>query len=193
MKSRILFLLAACTFSFAAVAQVKIGGTVPPAINTDAILELESTTKGMILPRVALTGTANFAPLSAHVQGMTVYNTATASDVTPGIYVNDGTKWLRAGSASSNLKVTTITTNPYTLLADDAILISSVATANIINFPALTLADAGRVVYLTNDNSPGIAAQIVSLPTALPFGSTVNNLRGRLFYWTGTKWLACTL
>ncbi|MNS95615.1 hypothetical protein D3C72_1298820 [compost metagenome] len=37
--------------------------------------------------------TTNPSPLSAHVKGMYVYNTATAGDVTPGPYSNDGTRW----------------------------------------------------------------------------------------------------
>ncbi|MFY7884695.1 MAG: hypothetical protein ACOVOV_07630 [Dolichospermum sp.] len=70
-------------------------GTVAP--NANAQLELNSTNKGLLLPRVALSATNNAAPLAAHVTGMVVYNTATASSgntaVTPGLYINDGTKW----------------------------------------------------------------------------------------------------
>ena len=74
-------------------AQVKVGDN-PSTINADALLELESSGKGFLYPRVALTNTANAAPLSAHVQGMAVYNTATAGNVTPGLYVNNGTAWV---------------------------------------------------------------------------------------------------
>ncbi len=81
-----------------AFSQVGIGTTMP---NTNSILELLATNKGLLLPRVALTGTANAAPLAAHVEGMNVYNTATAGDVTPGMYVNNGTGWVR--STSSNI------------------------------------------------------------------------------------------
>jgi len=35
------------------------------------------------------------SPLSAHVVGMVVYNTTNGVDVTPGLYFNDGTKWIR--------------------------------------------------------------------------------------------------
>ncbi|MNS79028.1 hypothetical protein D3C72_1126670 [compost metagenome] len=70
-------------------------GTASAAINSNALLELQSTNKGMILPRVALTATTNPAPLGAHVQGMMVYNTATANDVVPSQYINDGTQWKR--------------------------------------------------------------------------------------------------
>lgn len=74
-------------------AQSKIGGT-SPEINASAILELDSESdKGLLLPRVALESTSLAAPLTAHVEGMTVYNTATTSDVVPGFYYNDGVKW----------------------------------------------------------------------------------------------------
>jgi hypothetical protein len=64
------------------------------APNANAGLDVDFANKGLLIPRVALTSTASFAPLSAHVNGMMVYNTATAGDVTPGFYYNDGTKWI---------------------------------------------------------------------------------------------------
>ena len=74
-------------------AQSKIGGQNPD-INPSAMLEIDSeTNKGLLLPRVELESSNVAAPLAAHVEGMTVYNTATAGDVVPGFYYNDGTKW----------------------------------------------------------------------------------------------------
>jgi len=61
--------------------------------NASAGLDVDFSNKGLLIPRVALTSTTSFAPLSAHVAGMVVYNTATVSDVTPGFYYNNGTKW----------------------------------------------------------------------------------------------------
>lgn len=104
MKSISKLLMVALLFvgSMAAHAQVKVGNN-PTTINPNSMLEIESTNKGMLLPRVALTGTANVAPMAAHVAGMTVYNTATAGDVTPGYYYNDGAKWVRlADTATDN-------------------------------------------------------------------------------------------
>jgi len=75
-------------------AQVKVGSN-PTTINANSLLEMESGNKGLLFPRVALTSTTAFAPLSAHVAGMTVYNTATAGDVVPGIYVNSGAAWTK--------------------------------------------------------------------------------------------------
>ena len=71
-------------FSFQAFAQVGIGNTNPSANSLLEIGDATTTTKGLLLPRVDLTGTANFAPMAAHVQGMVVYNKNTVNDVTPG-------------------------------------------------------------------------------------------------------------
>lgn len=79
-------------------AQVGIGTTAP---NADAQLDISSTNRGLLLPRVALTNTTNPAPLSADVAGMVVYNTATTGDVTPGFYYNDGAIWVRLGSGGA--------------------------------------------------------------------------------------------
>lgn len=101
-----LTLLAVCLLiGVVARAQVKVGNN-PTTINTNSVLEMESTNKGMLLPRLSLSSTSSFAPLAAHVAGMTVYNTATAGDVTPGFYYNDGTKWVRIASPSAALNTT---------------------------------------------------------------------------------------
>ncbi|SHG70371.1 hypothetical protein SAMN05421866_1271 [Chryseobacterium oranimense] len=78
-------------------------GTATP--NANALLELSSASKGLLLPRLALTATNNASPLSAHVAGMEVYNTVTntssaGNEVYPGEYINDGTKWGRSLSTS---------------------------------------------------------------------------------------------
>ena len=81
--------------SFSTFAQVGIGNTNPSG---EALLEIgdaTTTTKGLLLPRVNLVNTTNFAPMTAHVQGMEVYNKNTAGDVTPGYYYNDGSQWVR--------------------------------------------------------------------------------------------------
>jgi len=79
-------------------AQVKVGNN-PGTINADAVLEMETADKGILLPRVVLSATNNAAPLSGFTKGMTVYNTATAGSgataVSEGIYYCDGTQWLR--------------------------------------------------------------------------------------------------
>ena len=70
---------------------VSIGVASP---NPSAILDLSVSEKGLLLPNVALIESTNFQPLQAHVEGMMVYNTATINDVKPGVYINDGEKWI---------------------------------------------------------------------------------------------------
>ncbi|MFW0718348.1 hypothetical protein [Pedobacter sp. N23S346] len=88
-----LILSISVSFAQQKVKDGTITGTNLP--NKDAILELESNDKGFLHVRIALVATINPAPLTAHVAGMMVYNTATSADVTPGIYYNDGTKWVK--------------------------------------------------------------------------------------------------
>ena len=77
---------------------VNATGAAP---NVSAGLDVDFTNKGMLIPRVALISTASSAPLAAHVAGMIVYNTATAGDVTPGFYSNNGSRWLSANPSGN--------------------------------------------------------------------------------------------
>lgn len=102
----IAFGIGTTTIGFAQVTQQKIGDN-PTIINPNAALEIESTAKGLLMPRLALAATNNVAPLTAHVAGMTVYNTGTsattvpdANKVTPGYYYNDGTQWVRIATGA---------------------------------------------------------------------------------------------
>lgn len=104
-------LIVCLAFTPVAIAQVKIGDN-PTVINNSAVLEIESTNKGLLFPRVALVSSNSPAPLNAFVAGLTVYNTATAGTgstaVKPGLYCSDGSKWLLIsttynGSASIEL------------------------------------------------------------------------------------------
>lgn len=80
-------------------AQVKIGNN-PEAINPNSLLELESTNKGLLAPRVALTDATNVAPLTAPVpSGMIVYNSGTA--LPAGFYFWNGAKWLAVQTSES--------------------------------------------------------------------------------------------
>jgi len=73
---------------------VAISNTSASA-NPSAGLDVNFTNKGLLIPRVALESTTSSSPLSAHVAGMIVYNIHTEHDVTPGLYFNNGTNWVR--------------------------------------------------------------------------------------------------
>ena len=93
-KKDILSLIILMVFSITGFSQnvgISANGSVPA--NKAAGLDVNFADKGLLMPRVALTGTTSFSPLTSHVAGMVVYNTATSGDVIPGYYFNDGTKW----------------------------------------------------------------------------------------------------
>lgn len=75
-------------------AQVAIGANQEP--NPDAVLELITTTKGFLPPRVTLKNPHDPSPLVHHVEGMIVYNTYNnnADTLIAGLYMNNGTQWI---------------------------------------------------------------------------------------------------
>ena len=97
-------------------AQMRFG--TGDVLDPNAVVQIdaaEGTRKGLLMPRVQLLATNNYAPLGAHVAGMIVYNTVTAGadpyKVYPGYYYNDGTKWQRVLSEQEMNKVWLNTAN----------------------------------------------------------------------------------
>lgn len=109
-------------------AQVGYGTTTP---NKAAVVDMQSSSKGFMVPRVALTGTTTFGPIAGdasyntiNANSLLVYNTATvtgATGVSPGYYywsqttAADG-KWnaLATGSAAAANLAGDITGTPGT-------------------------------------------------------------------------------
>ena len=92
-RRKICLLLILLASGLKAAAQTNLGSIAPA--DSNAVLELSSPNKGLLLSRVQLVATSNPAPLGAFVAGMQLYNTATSNDVLPGVYYCDGTKWVR--------------------------------------------------------------------------------------------------
>ena len=94
-------------------SQVGIGIATP---NASAILDLTSTNKGLLIPRVALTATNSISPFGSTVTSLLVYNTASASSgstaVTPGYYYRNGA-WVRLNE-NGWISATSATTTNYT-------------------------------------------------------------------------------
>jgi hypothetical protein len=86
-----IFLITALS-GFSQNAGISAAGATPP--NAAAGLDVNFSDKGLLIPRVALTASTSPSPLTLHVAGMLVYNTVTISDVKPGLYFNNGTKWI---------------------------------------------------------------------------------------------------
>ena len=69
--------------------------------NGSSILDVSASDKGLLIPRVALTGTADVATIAAPAVSLLVYNTSTVSDVTPGFYYWGGASWMRLATGTN--------------------------------------------------------------------------------------------
>ena len=99
----ILLLLLIILINVKLEAQISVGVITP---NSQAILDMNSTNQGVLLSTVALTSTLSPEPLSEHLEGMVVYNTATngstPTNVYPGMYYNNGEIWERVDGNRPN-------------------------------------------------------------------------------------------
>ncbi len=112
----LLFLL----ITFYGQAQTGIGTTTP---NASAKLDVTATDRGFLPPRVALTASNVFAPItgtSSAAAGLLIYNTATAgtvpNNVVPGYYFWNGTAWIQI---SNGLIVDASKTSSFSVAAAD--------------------------------------------------------------------------
>lgn len=151
-------------------------GTSTPDIS--AQIELTDTDRGILINRVALTSTALSAPVVLPATGLLVYNTAYASsgstEVLPGFYYWDGTRWIAMGgtggkdwslegNAGTNVANNFLGTTDNTSLAfrtDDSerMLIDAAGTIGIGNNPYTDTA-----LRVNNASQPyGVIAQTSS-------------------------------
>lgn len=143
---RTFLLIVGVFFSIQLFAQTGIGTTTP---NASAKLEIASADKGFLPPRVALTATNAFAPITglsgatplATANGLLVYNTATAgtipNNVVPGFYYWNGTSWVQiAGGLIIESKTAGFTLAPTD---NNKLFLISSSTAVTVNVPTLPI------------------------------------------------------
>ncbi|GLB47980.1 hypothetical protein [Neptunitalea lumnitzerae] len=110
---------------------IKASGSVGisnSAPNPSASLDLGANNKGLLMNRVALTSTTDVSTVNSPATGLLVYNTATTSDVTPGFYYYNGTKWVGVGAQKKY-------TSTYSQTAE---ILASTNTATYVDLPGLT-------------------------------------------------------
>lgn len=91
LKNMIAVLFFTCiisTFSYAQNVGINETGNAP---DPSAMLDVDATNKGLLVPRVALTGTTDATTIATPATSLLVYNTANAGGVSPGYYYNSGT------------------------------------------------------------------------------------------------------
>lgn len=136
---RKLFTIALLLLAVFVKAQVKIGNN-PNTINANSLLELESTDKGFLPPRVALTSLDDVAPLTGPVPaGMMVYSSGGA--VANGFYFWDGAKW----ATLAHTQMVTRSADATLLKTETFVLASGDIT---LTLPVVTAADNGLTITI---------------------------------------------
>ncbi|HMK04091.1 MAG TPA: hypothetical protein VK489_07870 [Ferruginibacter sp.] len=141
MKNFLVIILA--LFAAHTQAQVKIGNN-PNTINPNSLLEMESTDKGFLPPRVALNSTGSVSPLTGTVPaGMLVFSTA--GTLANGYYYWNGTQWVILASSNTSFVIKTANatltkTETFVLASNDIML----------TLPVVTSADDGLSITIKN-------------------------------------------
>lgn len=95
---RILFILVLLfKFSFT-LAQVGIGISNP---NTSAMLEISSASKGLLIPRVALTSITDVTTIPSPANGLLIWNNGLGGVSTAGFYFWNNSKWNQVATTST--------------------------------------------------------------------------------------------
>jgi hypothetical protein len=137
-------LMAACLLHvFFSKAQVKIGDN-PGTIDANSLLEMETTNKGFLPPRVTLTSLTTVSPLTGTVPaGMTVFNGSGSLPV--GFYYWTGTEWKKLDNGYHNLVEKSA--NATLLKNENFVLASNDIT---LTLPVVTNADNGLQITIKN-------------------------------------------
>lgn len=108
MKTKV-FLIAIILFFCNSYGQVGIGTLTP---NNSAQLDVIANNKGVLIPRVSLTGVTDATTISnGNVESLLVYNNNTAADITPGYYYWFENRWNKLLTATDiDLDVLTVLT-----------------------------------------------------------------------------------
>lgn len=147
---------------------IKLNNQADPG---SAILEVNSASKGILIPNVALTGTADATTIALPAVSLLVYNTTTVGNIIPGYYYNSGTSgspiWTRLSTgtlgdgsetkveAGTNVTVTGSGTSasPYIINA----LTPSPTTYTI----GLSAEQGGYIFWVSADGKHGLVAETV--------------------------------
>ncbi|MCT4579989.1 MAG: hypothetical protein N4A35_01115 [Flavobacteriales bacterium] len=90
------------TFTLFIIPAQNIGINAAGALpDPSAALDISANDKGVLFPRIALTGTNDLVTIASPATSLLIYNTATVSDVTPGFYYFDGSIWVPMGGSTA--------------------------------------------------------------------------------------------
>lgn len=162
--------------SIAATAQQKIGNN-PGTLNPGAILELESTNRGFLLPRISLTSLSTWGLNGTGTDGMMVYNTNTTTGA--GYYVWSGGAWNRifTGTVAATTNALSYNAGALTSTVNGVGASATIPTANTTTLGLLSAADwntfNGKQNALTVSNGLTLTGSALTLGGALTTPTTL--------------------
>ena len=175
MKKIVFIILSIGVFANAS-AQSGIGTTTP---DPSAKLDVSSTNKGFLPPRVTLTSTTDIITIPNPATALLVYNTGSNVNLSAGYYYWKGTNWERISSNG-------------TILASNAVIVSATGTAPTSGTRTIdqTFAvDNGATKTITLKLSyVGSAVGSGDYLISLPEGITFNTNAGYNPTYTGLPW-----
>lgn len=133
------------------LAQQGFGTNTP---DKSAAVDIISSKRGLLIPRLALTETTDQAPIPLSIAPATslfVYNTATVNDVIPGFYYWDGAKWVRFVSSSTEKNV--VVTAGKNVEVNSAVSTDGLTTTYTVG---VAEGDTNGQVLVTKETSPGV-------------------------------------
>lgn len=190
-QRQLFFCIALVVNTLYSSAQTGIGTTTP---NASAKLDVVATDKGFLPPRVALTATNAFSPItgtSSAATGLLVYNTATAgaipNNVVPGYYYWNGSAWIQI---SGGLVIET-KSGGFTLSATDnnKLFFISSSTAVIVTVPTLPIGFSCQFIQ-TGSGTITLSGSGSTLNSASGFTTrTTNSVIGLVMNGTATGYV----
>ena len=183
-------LIIALLFSLNVISQTGIGTTTP---NASAKLEVNSTDKGFLPPRVALTATNAFSPITglsgstalATAAGLLVYNTATAgsapNNVVPGYYYWNGNAWVQISgglvieSRSAGFSLTAADNNKLFFINSASTVTVTVPSLPIGFSCQLIQVGAGTVTFAPSSTTLNSASGLSTRTTNSVIGLVMNS------------------
>ena len=133
--------------------------TTDATADPSAILDVTSSNKGILIPRVALISTTDVTTIPSPATSLMIYNTTTTGGLIPGFYYFNGTSWVLVGSggASSGWALT-----------------GNTGTVTSTNFLGTT--DNVSLTFKTNNQKAGYISNSLFSDANTFFGYTAGNV-----------------
>lgn len=160
------------------LGQVTIGNAVS-AISS-AALNVDATNKGVLFPRIALSGDTDASTIASPATGLLVYNTGTGGLATAGYYYWSGTKWELAKAVE-----------PWLVLdGADAGKPTSSNTQNIYQLGTINIGTSTKdntAILNVNSTNKGVLLPRVALKSSTDAVTIPSPTTGLLVYNTGAE------